>query len=862
MNRLIFAVIFFCMVALFVAQISFAQVGLSAKLPYAKGESFIVTTGYNSPPTHIKKDSSAIDFTQNGCDAYGKSAVASVSGTAWIVEEAGYNGGYGTQLLIASDGNVVGRYAHLIQGSIAVSAGDDVKQGTALGKIGDTGLVMGVACAEHPGTHIHFALYDKNQDGSFAARNPEPISGYADIQEGKWYLSDNGLNDAVGGNASQGAVLGAAIENQPSNPSQSSSANAGTNIPVIPVGGAGIAIATSPSPPPLQTSSAASLAEVTSGTSFTQSTSSSLQTDSISSPQTVSSTLPQAASTTSTSSPQVALTTPTSSPQENFTASFNSSTLAVDFSWQPFTVSGVEPPDGSNSLGAPASTSTAVTYSIFDLGDVSSSVASATSVPALVGVTTSTAFSYPVSDQDFGHDVGFKLQAADSSGSVFAFPAAAVWIPNWFVAIQSDDSAGSIGSWYDDNWYNLGTGFYGTIRSLTFEGYVNTDRYPQFPAHLWLQEFLDSDYVKLNQTFAISDGAPFTDRPAMVTIGGLDIPLQPNKYYRLATYEQLQNHSIILKGTAAVSTSSPQAAGIVCGEPCGTAMWDEFVPLAGIVRHEYPFYPYISAIMVPNYPPLAPPNQPADLSLSFDQFALALDVSWPASTDPDTNAGLLTYQFNVSTSTLFDDAQWQLMGNNLSTRISVALGNAYMVGVRAVDDFGNVSVPAVETWNFPSGFTPYILGSWMSLASQDFMLSASSTPAAGVMLHSIGIFTGDFASGSRYPDYNWCTMDLFDMENTSTDGGFAHLASNDGLNRGYGGCLGSPVFTFDSSAVQLLPEHHYRWVFNANTGNVSTQAAVRFYGTASDTARGAFSDSTLANAKFTVNTDAGTVFSN
>ena len=140
------------------------------KLPYAKGESFVVTTGYDSPPTHIKKDAYAIDFTQNGCDAYGKPAVAALPGTVWVVQENGYNGGYGTQLLVVSDGAVVGRYAHLIPGSIVVAAGDAIKQGMTLGMIGDTGLVAGMACAEHPGTHLHFALYDASSERVRAAR--------------------------------------------------------------------------------------------------------------------------------------------------------------------------------------------------------------------------------------------------------------------------------------------------------------------------------------------------------------------------------------------------------------------------------------------------------------------------------------------------------------------------------------------------------------------------------------------------------------------------------------------------------------------------------------------------------------------
>src|SRR5207302_288849 len=121
------------------------------KLPYAKGESFIVVQGYDSPPTHIKKDRFAIDFSENGCDAYGKFAVAASSGNVMLVQKFGYNGGYGTQVLVKHPGGIVSRYAHLIQGSVAVKDGEAVARGEVLGKIGNSGLVMGAACAIHPG---------------------------------------------------------------------------------------------------------------------------------------------------------------------------------------------------------------------------------------------------------------------------------------------------------------------------------------------------------------------------------------------------------------------------------------------------------------------------------------------------------------------------------------------------------------------------------------------------------------------------------------------------------------------------------------------------------------------------------------
>ncbi len=190
----------------------FAFATESAKLPYAAGERFIVSTGYNTPPTHIKKDSYAIDFTQNDCDAYGKYAIAAMAGTVTFVSESGYNGGYGTEVLVRDARNVTERYAHMIPGSVPIKEGDAIPQGTIIGEIGNTGLVAGAACVAHPGTHIHFAMYTENADGTFAAYDPEPMSGYTNIKAENWYASDNVLAATKGNLASLIGILDGLLE--------------------------------------------------------------------------------------------------------------------------------------------------------------------------------------------------------------------------------------------------------------------------------------------------------------------------------------------------------------------------------------------------------------------------------------------------------------------------------------------------------------------------------------------------------------------------------------------------------------------------------------------------------------------------
>ncbi|MFH0890778.1 MAG: hypothetical protein V1856_01965, partial [Candidatus Liptonbacteria bacterium] len=107
-------------------------------------------------------------------------------------------------------------------------------------------------------------------------------------------------------------------------------------------------------------------------------------------------------------------------------------------------------------------------------------------------------------------------------------------------------------------------------------------------------------------------------------------------------------------------------------------------------------------------PSSIPPNPPGDLTLQFNDLYSSLNLSWPQSIDPDSSDSTLTYEINYSTSTEagFSTSTWQSVGGNLSAGTSVIFGNSYKIGVRAVDDFGNVSSPVERNWNSPSGFVP------------------------------------------------------------------------------------------------------------------------------------------------------------
>ncbi len=92
----------------------------------------------------------------NGVDlasSYGANILASAAGEV-IIARTGWNGGYGTYVVIKHNNGTQTLYGHL--SALSVSAGDTVYQGQIIGKMGSTG--------KSTGTHLHFEIR--------GARNP------------------------------------------------------------------------------------------------------------------------------------------------------------------------------------------------------------------------------------------------------------------------------------------------------------------------------------------------------------------------------------------------------------------------------------------------------------------------------------------------------------------------------------------------------------------------------------------------------------------------------------------------------------------------------------------------------------------
>jgi hypothetical protein len=158
--------------------------GPELTLPFRSGEYWMVTQGYNTG-SHVDygfsygNDSLALDFSQSGCEAYGKDVTPILPGTVMRAEDKG--DGYGNSVLIESADGYVARYGHFSE--ITASVGDRVDESDTIGKVGNTGYATGTACSDHPGTHLHLALY---HDSDHNVVEPQPLSGTV-VHVGCWY---------------------------------------------------------------------------------------------------------------------------------------------------------------------------------------------------------------------------------------------------------------------------------------------------------------------------------------------------------------------------------------------------------------------------------------------------------------------------------------------------------------------------------------------------------------------------------------------------------------------------------------------------------------------------------------------------
>ncbi len=202
-NKNIISVIFF---SVFFVFSNHALATVSLKLPYYLPNSLEVTQGYGNEQlcnayqsTHCHKDLYALDLSGEKSLIYGKPVISSSEGTIYKINFSDeYGGGYGYYVEVLSENNLLLMYAHLEKPSSEILVNKKINQGELVGTIGNTGKVSPMPTPNdlYAGTHLHFAMYQKQEDGTLMTYKPEPISGYTEIAAGNWYVSDNELYDS------------------------------------------------------------------------------------------------------------------------------------------------------------------------------------------------------------------------------------------------------------------------------------------------------------------------------------------------------------------------------------------------------------------------------------------------------------------------------------------------------------------------------------------------------------------------------------------------------------------------------------------------------------------------------------------
>ena len=106
-----------------------------------------ITDGYGPRPD---KPLAGVNDFHRGTDLAASCGAPIFAATGGVVVETGPNGSYGNWILIEHGSGVSTGYAHLIDGGIAVSAGDTVAAGQLIGAVGSTGASTGC--------HLHFEV--------------------------------------------------------------------------------------------------------------------------------------------------------------------------------------------------------------------------------------------------------------------------------------------------------------------------------------------------------------------------------------------------------------------------------------------------------------------------------------------------------------------------------------------------------------------------------------------------------------------------------------------------------------------------------------------------------------------------------
>ncbi len=525
-------------------------------------------------------------------------------------------------------------------------------------------------------------------------------------------------------------------------------------------------------------------------------------------------------------------------PQWKVNAEFSSSTLSLNLSWTSVPT---------------ASASSSMTYQIFD---------DSVSVSSPIATTTQTEAMYKL--QEVGRPYNLHVVAIDENEVVQQQATTTITVPGLF----------KVFSLYPD--IRRGKNPSSTVLEIAYDTQDFLPHLVRPGSRQGLMLFRNQNPVEIPVEITTQISIP--NSAALLSLQGktcIDQNTQTTKTIFIlpfSTTTNCQNSGDPFVRSALVV----QTKGNHFIVPVATTITDsDFVTVALYEEGENPATPkFIQTIKdVTHYtrasapPPHESPTA-VELQATLNLVRNTIKTTWSATTDPDSLDGDIRYQVQLTTSTISESA-WQDAGTANAASLPINLADThFIIAVRAQDEFGSTSAPSAKDLAAPDGFVPYIQSGSLNSARQEFIVSQDAD------ISSLSLWTNNFTTDSRNPATNVCSLEILDVESTSTQSQVVAVSDTpnpqDGESNAYQyrghGCAGDLTFTF-AGHPRLLAGHRYAWFFHVVLPITLPiyrpgHGEVQFFGTTQNTAGGVFSDTTITNAKFTLTSPTGTVFEN
>jgi len=319
----------------------------------------------------------------------------------------------------------------------------------------------------------------------------------------------------------------------------------------------------------------------------------------------------------------------------------------------------------------------------------------------LFATTTETTFTYSI--DEIGRDYNFEIRAVDDFGNETATTSAQISVPSFLDGVYFFKDPRVIEDKYliDLRWesypfmpnpFNNGDA---TYKVLVFYLNQDADKIPLFYSDLQYSLLSDDDIVKSYGEWGSRVGLA-----NLILKDSYDIcPANNCGGIRNGAYDffKMTANNLLFNISTSSFLTAPTTDDFITAS---------FYAYNGFNRQDLVAADKTKYFFTEDLSHQIAPEMQDELNLGLDGMENTFSVGWSAADDPDTLVASLAYQINFTPATngKLDEELWEDIGSSFSRTINVSAEDDFLIGVRAVDDFGNTSEPLVEQWNFPEDF--------------------------------------------------------------------------------------------------------------------------------------------------------------